>query len=286
MKHYLILICFLFFLLCNGRNVALEIEQKEEMNFADSSLFDEFDWDKSVQLKQELLANLKKKTLSADVAIIRFLTELDEIEEKFNEVLFNRKDYEDLNSLIFSDKKDIKPIALQFEQKAKQHGFNIDSGEGYIYLIKSTTFIKSSIIDILDPISVKFINLYCEEIDKPCCEDAGIIISKKQLVDRVFRWGELLEEVENLKYEQIVHDEYYLYLSFLYHGTDNTPAFDWNTKKFDKEAFNSMRNIVNTHPNSKAAIEFVPFLELLQSANMKETKEVSDFLKKRFETED
>ena len=76
----------------------------------------------------------------------------------------------------------------------------------------------------LRPLSKEFIDLYCNEIDTVCCDDASIIISTKSLVERILKWGEIVDKSSELKYAKIAESEFKdnLYLSL--HWTRKHPC--------------------------------------------------------------
>jgi len=168
---------------------------------------------------------------------------------------------------------------LDFVNEVKTNGFSIEQSEGMIYIAQNTDFIKSGILPLVNSISIEFINLYSNEIDKRCCEDAGIIISTEEIVNRVYKWGELSKKVTELEYKKHVEDEFYSNLYLLFYGQENTPAFDWETKKYNRKAIDLMNNIIEKKTTSRAAEEFKPFIELLRNENFEQTEKVENYWK-------
>lgn len=190
--------------------------------------------------------------------------------------------YDSLNTLIYGDKKLEKQCALDFEKKVETNGLRIASSEAMIYITKNSNFIKSNTIVLIDSISIEFLNLYCNEIDKICCEDAGLIITRKELVDRIYKWGELLDKSSNLAYNKIVEDEFSGNLSLLIRGQDNTRAFDFGENKYNQESLDLMKETIAQYPNSRAANEFKNFIELLTKENFTRTKKIEEFYEEKF----
>jgi hypothetical protein len=240
-----------------------------------------FDWSLTQELKSTLVSDLQRDSKNIDKHIMKFLDDYTKIENDFNEILFDLSNYDSLNTLAYSPDNIVFENAIEFKNKVEANGFSIAQSEGMIYIAKSTDYIKSDIAEFLDSTSADFINLYCQEIDSICCEDAGIIISDKLLVERALLWGNLLEKCQDLEYKRVAESEFYSYLSLIYSGQDNTPSFDWQTKEFSRSRFDLMNEIIETYPDSKAAIEFKEFTELLVSEGFIRTGRIDEYLLNR-----
>lgn len=241
-----------------------------------------FDWSKLTSLKQKLISELASGNKATDKLIVDFLTEYTKLEESFNEILSDQPNYDSLNTIAYSTDGKIYQCAIDFEKRVKSNGFSIATSEGMIYLTKNTEFIKSKTLEYLDSVSIEFLNLYCNEIDSICCEDAALMISESSLVNRIYRWGELLEKVTKLKYEETAKSEFYSNLFLLYYGQDNTPSFDWDDGKFNQKYLDKMESIIDKYPNSKAAREFTEFIKLLVAENYQNTDKINEYLKDKF----
>lgn len=242
----------------------------------------QFDWTKTAKLKRNTIEELKKKEKSKDKIIMNFLNKYTKLVEEFDNILIDYKDYESLNTLDYSDEKLVKQCALDFKRKVEANGFRIAHSEGTIYISQNTDFIKSEILSLADSISIEFINLYCNEFDNICCEDAGVIIPTDEIINRIYKWGELSKKAKGFDYNDYVEKKFIFNLELLFVGSDNTPSFDFETQKFDKNSIELMTKFIENNPNARATEEFKPFIELLKSENYKQTKIVDDYFKKKF----
>jgi hypothetical protein len=238
-----------------------------------------FDWSLTQGLKSTLISNLQRDSKNIDKHLMKFLDDYTKIEKDFNKILFDLSNYDSLNTLAYSPDNIIYENAIKFKSKVEANGFSIAQSEGMIYIAKSTDYIKSDLAEFLNSTSMDFINLYCQEIDSTCCEDAGIIISDKLLVERALLWGNLLEKVQDLEYKRVAESEFYSYLLLIYSGQDNSPSFDWSTGKFRENLFKLMSNIVIEYPNSKVSKEFKEYIELLKQSDLKKTDKIDGYLK-------
>lgn len=242
----------------------------------------QFDWTQTVRLKKSTIAELQKKEKSNDKIIMNFLNSYEKLVEELDNKLMESKDYESFSTLVYTDSKLVKQCALDFEKQVEINGFRVVQSEGTIYISQNTDFVKSKILPLVDSISIEFISLYCNEFDNICCEDAGIIISTEELVNRIDKWGELSKKVTELEYKKTVEEEFNSNLCLLLVGSDNTPSFDLETQKFDKNSINLMTKFIESHPKARATEEFKSFLELLKTEDYKQTKKIDDYFTKKF----
>jgi len=240
-----------------------------------------FDWTQTGKLKKNTIEELKKKEKTTDKIVMSFIRKYTKLVDELNEILIKYKGYDSLNNSYLSDKILEKQFAFDFNKKVEVNGFRLASSEGMIYISQNTDFIKSETIILVDSISNEFINLYCIEFDNVCCEDAGIVIPTEELINRIYKWGELSKKTNKLEYKEYVENEFHSNLSLLFTGLDNTLSFDSETKKFNEETLNSMTKFIENKPNSRATNEFKEFIELLKAENFEETQKVDDYLKKK-----
>jgi len=215
---------------------------------------------KAKLLKDMLIVKLKNNTEKQDVLLTQFLS-----------------NYE---NLLMKETFDIDKMSVS---EVEELGYAIYYSEGDRYLGKNTVFIKDGIIQYLNPLSSKFINLYCEDIDNPCCEDAGLSISRETLVQRVFNWGLFADESKSTAFSDIAEASYSSYKFILFNGLDNTPAFDFETNKFNQEALSAMEEVELNHLNTRAGRAFEEYIDVLFGEEFLKTDVVQEYLDDLFE---
>jgi len=241
----------------------------------------QFDWTKAATLKKNTIDQLKKKEKPNDKIIMDFLNKYAKLVDEFNEIFFKNRNYDALNDLYYTNKK----LVLDFENEVETNGFRLIFPEGMLEISQNTDFIKSGIVSLIDPVSMEFITLYCNEFDNRCCDDAAIIISTEELINRIYKWGELSKKVVELEYKNHVEDAFYSNLYLLFYGIENTPSFDWETKKYNSEAIDVMNKYIEKYPASMAAEAFKPFIELLENENFEKTQKVEEYFKKKIRSQ-
>jgi hypothetical protein len=245
--------------------------------------FGEFNWNAAHDLKMELIMNLQLQKDSTDVLITDFIDKYLTLCEKFNDKLYTLPYYDSINTFAYDE--EVLPIAQAFEQKVNENGFELRSSEGMAYIGESGAFISQNITPFLDPLSQSFMNIYAHQLDNICCEDAGFAITDHELVQRVYVWGKLMDQVGESKYKNIVESSYYGNLDLLFTGLDNTPAFDYDTEKYRQELIDEMQKIIDKYPQSRAGIEFLKYLEILKTENYLFTEKVQTYLKDHIQQE-
>ncbi|MBC8146360.1 MAG: hypothetical protein H8E98_00060 [Bacteroidetes bacterium] len=264
MKRVLLAIIVLSvaFVSCNNNPTSEPTENNEQTSF----------WDKPSQLKHNFLLELKNNPENQDVILINFLSDYKEIVNEAYDTLTDQGMHEYSPELV---------------NKLRENGFEAAESDESLYAGKpakssyvseNTTFIKKETVDLLNPTSLKFLNMYCDEIENLGSDDKTSIISGKLLVNSIFESGELLKEVKDSKYEKITKEIYNMNLHILFFGIEEYPAFDFMTDEFDRETYNHMKEIIIKYPNSNAAQKFTVFVDLLTNSDLKKNKEIEDFL--------
>jgi len=246
--------------------------------------FREFKWNAAHQLKMELLMDLQLQKDSNDVLITKFIDKYSKLSEDFNDKLYALPYYDSINTFYY-DPEEVLPMAKAFEKKVNESGFELRASEGMAYIGESGAFISQNVMPFLDPLSDSFLKIYARQLDFTCCEDAGIVITDQELVQRVYLWGKLMDQVGESKYKNIVENSYYGNLDLLFTGLDNTPAFDFDNEKFRQELIDEMQIMIDKYPQSRAAIEFQKYLDILKTENYLYTEKVQTYLKENIQQE-
>jgi hypothetical protein len=277
MNGHLILPTVLVLLIISCGNEKKQEKKNENVNPSIS-----FEWNKVPLLKEKMLTQLREKKEPIDRILMNFLDEYYKTVDSANNFLSKQSNYDSLNTLAYSENGKVYQCALDFKEKVEKNGFKTASSEGMLYLSQRTDFIKNQTIELLDSISIEFLNLYCNEIDTICCDDASLVIPEKTLVKRIYNWGVLLDKVAKTDYKIFVESEFRRNLNLLYTGIENTPSFDRESKKYKTKLIDCMKEIIEQFPNSNASKEFKSFIDLLISENFERTEKINEFFKDKF----
>ena len=160
---------------------------------------------------------------------MEFLINFTTYQNNLNDSLYNDANYETYNTLIYSNETLIDPKAKEFEAIIKEYGFFISSSEGDIFLEKDPSFLNNFTIYLSERMNV-FKKQYIKEIKFPIAEDGGIIISTKELIERMLFWEHFARSNKGFELPEYAQEEFENNLFYLMFGMDNTPIFDWNSQ--------------------------------------------------------
>jgi curved DNA-binding protein CbpA len=236
-------------------------------------------WENIHQEKELLIQNLKRSSKPDDQRILEFIKGTQDILQGVNKSFYKDNNYNKLTSMLYSGSSSIHPDAAKFIETVDKNGFKITHSEGMPYLEENTTFIRSVVeTNIHNQLALQYLDLYLEDIDRPCCEDGGLIISYDELVKRTYNWGEFLFEAHDSSFENIAVRKFGRYLYMVFKGIDNTPAFDYETGLFNSELLGKLEQYALKYPYSLAAIEFKEYIKLLKTEKFGKTNKLEDYV--------
>ncbi|OPA76811.1 hypothetical protein BVG16_16765 [Paenibacillus selenitireducens] len=140
--------------------------------------------------------------------------------------------------------------------------YKLESAEGMIFPVVDYEGLK-----MFQPyltVSMKdYINLQAIQSNEPVAKDAGLVISREELMKRT-------EQVEKylLKYQQMarydrVKQMYLNHLQMLLLGLNNTPTFDYDTYKLNPDVKKEFQQLINKHPDTVTSRVVDQFLQIL-----------------------
>jgi hypothetical protein len=107
-----------------------------------------------------------------------------------------------------------------------------------------------------------YIEIEAAESDGRTLEDAGIIIPISEVYARAAACGDFLEKWPQSQRAEAVKVLYDTYIDSYFYGQNNTPAFDYTTKKLNQEFRDSYEAAAKDDtPVGKAAAEYLAALE-------------------------
>ncbi len=251
-----------------------------ETQSPNDKIFNAIPWGK-LELEKNTFQDIIQTKKNVDMALVNFFHALTKTESELNESTFNLSCYNSLTTSFNSPNEETPEIAVQFKRMAEKHGFLVTQEEGMLYLVVDFVKIKAEFIDRLNSPNKQFLKLYSEEMECGCCKEGAVVLSEPDLAKRAYQWGSLIDEAEGLAFADIVESEYKKYLTLLFAGIDNSPAFDWENGKYNPKLLDATLKLVEKYPNSRAAGEFVSYIALLKAENYKQSKKVNQYLAER-----
>lgn len=193
--------------------------------------------------------------------------------------LIKRPDYEKISSLVWADASLHEPEGLQYENQLNQYGLVLKSTEGFIYIGRSTNPIRAFFYNHLSPATEEFYNQFEFETNQDLAEDGMLLITPKELAVRLAFWDAFLSKHPGHLFAQFAKNNTRDYLHYLMEGMDNTPAFDFETKKLYPEFLEAYQYLNHNYPTLACTAVINEYLILLKTHEYQRTEAVTRFIK-------
>jgi hypothetical protein len=213
-----------------------------------------------------------------DIAFHDYLEYQATLIDTLNHQLAVRQDYEKISSLIWADASQHEPEGLQYEQQLHQYGLALKSTEGFIYIDRNTDPIRTFFFNHLSPATKEFYNQFEMETNQHLSEDGMLLILPQQLAERLAFWENFLVKYPDHLFAEFAKNNIEDYLRYLLEGMDNTPAFDFETKKLYPEFLDAYEYMNQHDPTLASTTVINAYARLLKKTNYKRTEEVSQFI--------
>lgn len=217
------------------KNDSIKIEDSTTTKMSDLELLELFS-----KNKNEVILKLKSiSDKDANALYEKYFEEngylLHKIEEKQATILDN---FYSENTV---DQKNVK----LFEEKLSKYQLEIEEiGEGYVEITTKNDFYYNIFKDYVTKDYKDYLYLKSEENKSLYSADAGLIITFKDLGDRIISWENFMTKYPDSKLINSVKDKYKRYQMDYLIGQDNTPTFEKaadekyiypeNIKEFDR----------------------------------------------------
>lgn len=123
------------------------------------------------------------------------------------------------------------------------------------------------------------------EAEHPTVIDEEIVVNYNIIARRLLNCDILSEKFgEDSLYPAIDAQRKY-YLSLFMYGTDNTPAFSWETGKLRPEIVSTLEKYVTKHPHAASTELLKEFLQLAKSNKYKRSIEIDFLISRTFSLE-
>jgi hypothetical protein len=206
-------------------------------------------------------------------------------------LLFNVKFYticnklsEDLDtkygSLTKQLEKDVKsPELSAFQNNLKVCGIGVFSTEGNYYLDVLPNYFYDNFKDRVSEGTKTYLNIRKQELAEGFTEDAGLLISYKQLYQRVKNWDKYLSTFPKNVYTGEADGYYTTYLETFLTGTDNSRVFDGEDETISPEIKKLYEIAIHDDAQTRTGKIIAQYYALLSRHQFKQTDSIDVFLK-------
>ncbi|MGI8893283.1 MAG: hypothetical protein ACR2GN_07455 [Bacteroidia bacterium] len=209
-----------------------------------------------------------------DSAFILYRQFFYEVLIKQNEVLSQN---EFIAGALAENKQDVEEVEY-FRKKITDNGMVFLQSEGFFYIDEHHNYLHNAFSKFVsDPIK-KLLEMRKEEMRKGFSEDGALLISFKEVGERLRNWEKLLEENPSLKLQDEGKGYYNLYFSTFLTGLDNTPAFNNQTQILVPEAQEAYEDYIKSYKETRSGEIVSAYYNMLQQNNFKKPEQLKNFL--------
>ncbi len=171
------------------------------------------------------ISGMRRNSFNDYVVLEQYLSEPGFLERFFEEAERVDHKYVELNR----DPSAIRdPEVKKIIEEAGRQGYFIASAEGMLYyLVDFTVFAKYREYHT-EPMASLIETLAIDNLD-PMASDAALIISREAIAARAYNMEKMLADYKGTTYEKYLAIRFRDHMRILFFGTDNTPAFSYDT---------------------------------------------------------
>lgn len=206
-------------------------------------------------------------------------------------LLFNVKFFKVTNAL--SDKLETRYAAMVklydagsksyklkiFQNNLKACGIGIFQTEGNDYLDVLPGYFYTNFKNRVSAGVREYLDIRREELAQGFSEDAGLLITYKQLYQRVKRWEKFLKDHPASVYKNEAENYYTTYLETLLTGMDNSPVFDGFDETLSPEVKAIYEQAILKDPESPSSKIITYYYGLLSRHDFRQNDSIAVFLK-------
>jgi hypothetical protein len=238
-----------------------------------------------IQFLEEAAPNVSPENVSVMILALEDLqvNDLPIFEQKFTSSEELQVKFRDLFQAIVDVSKveninDADAEITSLLQETKNSGYKIETAEGYYFPIIDYQFYKNYSSKATQEIQ-DYIEIMANESNQVPAKDAALIISWDEIVARALAQEAFLMQYPNSGRLDQITELYKTYEMFTFFGLNNTPLFNYDTKKIDPVAKAVFLDTISKGMDSDYSEMLTNFLEILENNKDALTNEVDAFRK-------
>lgn len=221
----------------------------------------------------------------ADAAFLlleRFLFRMEtegNLYDMFGVIEWSEQDFSD----IYADKFNMNKYPVT--KKMAENGFRLATGEGMVFPIADWVKLAEIFENKVTPPMKEYLMENLVERRESGFEDGGITIGLDKFAERAIFWEKFNDRNPYFVLtSETTENERWLTLVLL-NGSDNTPAYDFETKAARDEFKNNWNLILQKYPGSALATNVKALMDVYAASGWKRTSKVEELLSKFSQTE-
>ena len=268
-------------------------DEKQEEKAAVMDEFNKLIQDENLSLKEiavfmkENIANTSKE--EASEMILGFEQLQTERTAAQEEKYYDQDVQKKLNTLGSQGVNVNEPDSIKDESirnlvtESRENGFKIETAEGSYFPIIDYSFYEQ-FSTYATPDIKEYINIMTVESENVFAKDAALVISWEEVVNRSISMERYLDEYPDSKKAEDIKGLYDNYVVITLYGLNNTPLFDYESRKMDNKAKAAYRSAFLQSSNSQYYKMLVNFMTIAKESNYILTDEVESFRKENTES--
>jgi hypothetical protein len=213
-----------------------------------------------------------KEPSVADSAFFIFNQLYEKLYRNLNEL--HDKDTTNYDPLVASYQPDVRPEISRnliiYNRLLHENGFQIAMTEGMTYIQEDRDFIASCFYPFVSKTMKEYLVELNKENQEGFAEDAGMIISPRQLASRILWWENFIRNNASFIYIEEARENKKYFLTFLVEGMDNTPLLSDDHKTVEDYYETAYDYIRKSYPLSETNKLVGVYFEALLKNNSEE----------------
>ncbi len=288
-KYFLFFIGYVLISACNSsdKNTAISTIVETNLRYNDqliekySSFLMELDtatMENSVVAAKEYAKLFERQDKNTcDSAFFTFKKYYNKLNNTINDLHYNDTtlNYDslliDLNTI---SKTQLSKNLKAYGKRLNTNGFKVDMTEGETYISQDPDFIEKWFYKYVSPQLKECLIQLSKEDKEAFAEDASLMITPTQFVDRIVWWEKFIAKYPNAtttkESKQIWND----YLSILLRGMDNTPVIDFDKPTISEYYNNAYSYLQKSFPETQTNRIVNPYFKLLTQNKNREAEQL------------
>ncbi|WP_238654978.1 hypothetical protein [Paenibacillus piscarius] len=172
-----------------------------------------------------------------------------------------------------------QPAVRKLIEEIWDKGYKLESSEGMYYPVMHYEGFKVFKPYVSKDIAA-YIDIMATESNKPSTFDAGIVITWDELIGRAAIMSDYVQDYPKSNRAAAIRNEMAYTVPLVLLGSDNTPAYDYDTMELDPELRRAYDQVLMDGPGDNKVLNILAkLMPLLDAAGNKKTPEVEAYLK-------
>lgn len=186
-------------------------------------------------------------------------------------------DTTDYTVLFYSDENGPATVPKKVKEKAaflKKHGFEFEATEGFVFIQPDRDYLQSYFKPLVSDAMKAYLDELNLENNRRFSEDAAIIISEKDFVERIQFYEQFIQKYPNFPFIKDCKSSKADYLKWMLIGMDNTPLYRDGNQTLDPYFRSCFDYFYQKYPNSKTTKIIREYDQCIREKNLQKTEKL------------